>query len=102
MNRFYLAVRLVVLLALFFLLAAVFWGLANRDKTIAQGNEEIAEEYRRTKPAAYTSYLLIAFVVVGIFIVLGSILYEYHEVRKVRPLADFQKEGTGKPRGYWG
>ncbi|MBC7253424.1 MAG: hypothetical protein H5T72_05585 [Actinobacteria bacterium] len=79
MNRFYLIVRLLVLAALFFLLAAVFWGIANRDKTVAHGDEQIAEEYRRTKPEAYTSYLLIAFVVSGIFILLGSIIYDFHD-----------------------
>jgi len=64
---------------LFFLLAAIFWGIANRDKTVAHGNEQIAEEYRRAKPATYTSYLLIAFVVSGIFILLGSIIYDFHD-----------------------
>ncbi|MGQ9476504.1 MAG: hypothetical protein ACUVRX_11115 [Actinomycetota bacterium] len=79
MSKFYLIVRIAVLVALFFLLAAAFWGIANRDKTVAHGNEEIAVEYWRTKPAAYTSYLLITFVVLGIFVVLGSIIYDYHE-----------------------
>lgn len=83
MNKFYLLMRVLVLIALLFLLAAVFWGIANREKTVAHDAGEVAEEYRRSKPAAYTSILLIAFVVLGIFIVLGSIVFEYHRSRSV-------------------
>ncbi|MDI6873281.1 hypothetical protein [Candidatus Solincola sp.] len=98
MNRFYLAVRIVVLVALFFLLAAVFWGIANRDKTVAHGNEQIALEYRRTKPATYTSYLLIAFVVGGIFVVLGSIIYDYHHLRRESMEEEWARPGRAESR----
>lgn len=97
MNKFYLVVRIVVLVALFFLLAAAFWGIANRDKTVAHGNEEIAVEYRRTKPAAYTSYLLITFVVLGIFVVLGSIIYDYHEQYRKRVEKGRLQPGPERP-----
>lgn len=89
------------MIALFFLLAAVFWGMANRDKTVAQGNEEVVAEYRRIKPATYTSYLLVAFVVLGIFIVLGSIFYDYHQVRKERLKTGEHITSTGKSPEYW-
>lgn len=102
MNRFYLAVRIVVLAALIFLLAAVFWGIANRDKTVAHGNEQIAEEYRRTKPAAYTSYLLIGFVVGGIFVVLGSIIHDYHRMQREKLKFVDQLPGASDKRpGSW-
>jgi ABC-type Fe3+ transport system permease subunit len=98
MNKFYLAIRILVLLALLFLLAAVFWGVANREKTVAHDGSEVAPEYRRTKPAAYTSVLLIALVVLGIFVVLGSIVFEYHRSRSFRvPPRD--GEGGGRRRG---
>lgn len=102
MNRFYLAVRIVVLASLIFLLAAIFWGIANRDKTVAHGSEQIAEEYRRVKPAAYTSYLLIAFVVGGIFVVLGSIIHDYHRVQKAKLEFVNQLPGPSRERpGSW-
>jgi ABC-type Fe3+ transport system permease subunit len=83
MNKFFLVVRIVVLVALLFLLAAVFWGVANRDSTQASdGSAEVYEQYQRSKPAGYTSILLIALVVLGIFVVLASIFFEYHQVRK--------------------
>ncbi len=93
MNKFYLAMRILVLLALLFLLAAVFWGIANREKTVAHDGAEVADEYRRTKPAAYTSILLIAFVVLGIFIVLGSIVFEYHRSRSFETSPLDKEEG---------
>lgn len=98
MSKFYLALRIVILIGLLFLLAAVFWGMANREKTVAHGNEEIAEEYRRSKPAGYTSYLLVTLVVVGIFIMVGSILYEYHRSRKEKAFMGFGENGTRKRR----
>jgi hypothetical protein len=97
MNRFFLVVRIVVLLALLFLLAAVFWGVANRESTHADsGTAEIYEEYQKSKPAGYTSYLLIGLVVVGIFVVLASIFFEYHQLRKGTPRVvsrDAREEG---------
>jgi cytochrome bd-type quinol oxidase subunit 2 len=86
MNKFFLVVRIVVLVMLLFLLAAVFWGVANRDKTQASdGTAEVYENYQRSKPAGYTSILLIALVVLGIFIVVASIFFEYHMMRKGIP-----------------
>jgi len=88
MNKFFLVVRIIVLLALLFLLAAVFWGVANRESTQASdGTSDTYEEYQRTKPAGCTSILLIALVVLGIFVVLASIVFEYHQVRKGTPRA---------------
>lgn len=98
MNKFYLAIRIVVLLALLFLLAAVFWGIANKEKTAAHDGSEVAPEYRRTKPAAYTSILLIAFVVLGIFVVLGSIVFEYHRSRSFK-IPSRDDEGSERRRG---
>ena len=86
MNRFFLVVRVIVLVALLFLLAAVFWGLANRESTEASnGTVDLYERYQRSKPAGYTSVLLIVMVVLGIVIVVVSIVYEYHLVRKGVP-----------------
>jgi len=82
MSKYFLVVRLLVLVGLFFLLAAIFWGMANREKTVAHDGQEIYEEYRRTKPAGYTSILLVALVVAGIFVIISSILYEYHRLRR--------------------
>lgn len=86
MNKFFLVVRVVVLLALLLLLAATFWGIANRDSTHADPTTvEAYEEYQRSKPAGYTSVLLIGLVVVGIFVVLASMFFEYHQLRKGTP-----------------
>jgi ABC-type Fe3+ transport system permease subunit len=88
MNKFFLAIRIVVLVALLFLLVATFWGVANREST--QANDGVAEryqEYQRSKPAGYTSALLIGLVVAGIFVVLASIFFEYHQLRKGTPRA---------------
>lgn len=86
MNKFFLTVRIVVLVALLILLAAVFWGVANRESTHADDNvAESYEEYQRSKPAGYTSILLIALVVVGIFVTLASLFFEYHQIRKGTP-----------------
>ncbi len=83
MNKFFLVVRIVILLALLFLLAAVFWGVANRESTEAgEVTDQAYEQYQRSKPAGYTSILLIGMVVLGIFVVLASIFFEYHQVRK--------------------
>ncbi len=88
MNKFFLVVRIVVLVALLFLLAAVFWGVANRESTEADdGSADLYEQYQRSRPAGYTSILLIALVVLGIFVVLASIFFEYHQIRKGTPRA---------------
>ncbi len=85
MSKFFLVVRIVILAALLVLLAAVFWGIANHEKTeAAHGGGEIYEQYQRSKPAGYTTILLVVLVILGIFIVLASILYEYHQVRAGR------------------
>jgi hypothetical protein len=82
MNKFYLVVRIVLLIALLFLLASVFWGLANRESTEANDGPNAYEQYTGSKPAGYTSILLIALVVLGILIVIVSIVFEYHQVRR--------------------
>jgi len=85
MSRFFLAVRIVILVALLVLLAAVFWGIANHEKTeAAHANSEIYEQYQRSKPSGYTTVMLVALVILGIFVVLASILFEYHQVRSGR------------------
>jgi ABC-type Fe3+ transport system permease subunit len=81
MNKFFLTVRIVLLVALLFLLAAVFWGLAHHESTEAQEVADIYEQYRASKPAGYTTVLLIVLVVLGIFITLASIFFEYHQLR---------------------
>lgn len=86
MNKFFLVVRIIVLVGLLFLLAAVFWGLANRESTEASnGTLDLYERYQRSKPAGYTSVLLVVLVVLGIFIVVASIVFEYHQMRKGVP-----------------
>ncbi len=100
MSKFHLGLRIAVLVALFFLLAAVFWGMANRDKTVAHGSEQVAAEYRRVKPSAYTSYLLIAFVVIGIFVVVASIIYDYHDLHR-KKMEDIRSRRE-PPRGVPG
>jgi ABC-type Fe3+ transport system permease subunit len=82
MNKFYLVIRIVLLIALLFLLASVFWGLANRESTEASDGTQTYEQYRGSKPAGYTSILLITLVVLGILIVIVSIVFEYHQVRR--------------------
>ena len=101
MNKFFLIVRIIVLAALLFLLAATFWGVANRESTQADSTTvENYEQYQRAKPAGYTSILLIGLVVVGIFVVLASIFFEYHQVRKGTPRAvsSIQQEDERKSR----
>ncbi|MBC7229684.1 MAG: hypothetical protein H5T74_04745 [Actinobacteria bacterium] len=102
MSRFFLAVRLVILAALLVLLAAVFWGIANHEKTEAahQGGE-IYEQYQRSKPAGYTSVLLVALVIVGILVVLASILFEYHQVREGRKRQSRSPERGGGEGSRW-
>lgn len=82
MSKTFLIVRIVLLLALLFLLAAVFWGLANRESTSASGGARHNEPYEVSKPAAYTPYLLVGLVVLGIFVTVASIFFEYHQYRK--------------------
>jgi hypothetical protein len=82
MNKFYLVIRIVVLIALLFLLASVFWGLANRESSEANNGTQVYEQYKGSKPAGYTSILLIVLVVLGILIVIVSIVFEYHQVRR--------------------
>jgi len=82
MNKLYLVVRIVLLIALLFLLASVFWGVANRESTEAHGGINEYEQYKGSKPAGYTSVLLIVLVVLGIIIVIVSIVFEYHQVRR--------------------
>jgi TRAP-type C4-dicarboxylate transport system permease small subunit len=98
MNKFFLAVRIILLVALLFLLAAVFWGLAHHESTEAQEVTDIYEKYGASKPAGYTTVLLVVLVALGIFITLASIFFEYHQTKKVssgltaRPVGD-DKEG---------
>jgi uncharacterized membrane protein len=82
MNKFYLVIRIVLLIALLFLLASVFWGLANRESIEANNGTQVYDQYKGSKPAGYTSILLIALVVLGILIVIVSIVFEYHQVRR--------------------
>ena len=86
MNKFFLTVRIIVLVALLILLAAVFWGVANRESTHADDNvAEAYEEYQRSMPAGYTSILLIALVEVGVFVALASVFFADHQLRKGTP-----------------
>ena len=102
MNKFFLVVRVIVLAALLFLLAATFWGVANHESTQADSvTVETYEQYQRSKPAGYTSILLISLVVVGIFAVLASIFFEYHQVRKGTPRALSHPTQEDKPRRGW-
>ncbi|OFW56777.1 MAG: hypothetical protein A2V52_04545 [Actinobacteria bacterium RBG_19FT_COMBO_54_7] len=82
MSRFFLVIRIILLVALLFLLASVFWGIAHHAVTEVKNNTEILEKYQGGRPAAYTSYLLVGLVVIGIFIVVASILFEFHQMRK--------------------
>jgi len=85
-------------------LSSIFWGVANRESTQADGlSENLYEQYQRSKPAGYTSVLLIILVVLGIFAVLASIFFEYHQVRTgtkeiVEPRKDKDKD---KPNSNW-
>jgi flagellar basal body-associated protein FliL len=102
MNKFFLVIRIIVLVMLLFLLAAVFWGVANRDKTEASdGTTDLYEKYQRSKPAGYTSILLIALVVVGIFIVVASIIFEYHMMRKGIPRETSEPRKREKDKTTW-
>ena len=82
MNKFYLVIRIVLLIALLFLLSSVFWGLANRESSEANNGTQEYEQYKSSMPAGYTSILLIVLVVLGILIVIVSIVFEYHQVRR--------------------
>ena len=100
MSKFFLAVRIVVLAALLLLLVATFWGIANRESTEANdGVAEAYQEYQRSRPASYTSILLVGLVVVGIFVVLASIFFEYHQVRKGTPRAVSPPPPEEQPSG---
>ncbi len=102
MNKFFLVIRIVVLVMLLFLLAAVFWGVANREKTQASdGTTDLYEKYQRSRPAGYTSILLIALVVLGIFIVLASIFFEYHMMRKGIPRESGEPRKKEKENTTW-
>jgi hypothetical protein len=82
MSRGFLIVRIILLIALLFLLASVFWGIAHRAQTEVKDNTEIYERYQGSPPAAYTAYLLVGLVIAGIAIVVASIFFEFHQVRK--------------------
>ncbi len=82
MSRFFLVIRIIMLLALLFLLAAVFWGIAHHAATEINDNTEVFERYQGGRPAAYTAYLLVGLVIGGIFIVVASMLFEFHQFRK--------------------
>jgi NADH:ubiquinone oxidoreductase subunit 5 (subunit L)/multisubunit Na+/H+ antiporter MnhA subunit len=97
MNKFFLVVRIILLVALLFLLSAVFWGLAHHESTEAKEVTEVYEQYRGSKPASYTTVLLIALVVLGIFITLASIFYEYHQSRGGKATTP-SGEGDGRDR----
>lgn len=101
MSKFFLAVRIMLLLALVFLLAAVFWGLANRESTQADNTNAAYERYSRSKPAAYTSYLLVGLVLLGIFLTLASILFEYHQLRKRGPGPNPPRPEGGAEKKRW-
>ncbi|MDY6795217.1 MAG: hypothetical protein SWK76_08040 [Actinomycetota bacterium] len=97
MNKFYLVIRIILLVALFFLLASVFWGLAQRKSTQIDGDTKNYERNDIGCPAGYTSVILIILVVLGIFAVLVSIFFEYYQVRKER--MEPGSGGRGELRG---
>ena len=101
MSKTFLIVRIVLLLALLFLLAAVFWGLANRESTAASGGAGHSEPYEASKPAGYTPYLLVGLVVLGIFITVASIFFEYHQYRKGMTKRGPGGEAGGVERETW-
>jgi hypothetical protein len=99
MSRAFLVVRIILLIALLFLLASVFWGIAHHAATEVNDNTEIYERYQGGRPAAYTSYLLVGLVVAGIGIVVTSIFFEFHQIRKGAgdsSLAGGQTPGGGR------
>jgi len=82
MSRLFLVIRIILLITLLFLLAAVFWGIAHHAATEINDNTEVFEKYQGGRPAAYTAYLLGGLVIGGIFIVVASMLFEFHQFRK--------------------
>lgn len=82
MSKWYLAVRIVLLFALLFLLAAIFWGLANRESTMAETREDVPDRYGEYRPSGYTTVILITLVILGIFVVIASILFDFHRTRE--------------------
>lgn len=102
MNKFYLVVRIILLVALLFLLTSVFWGLANRQSTADVEDSRSYDQYRGSRPAGYTSVILIVLVVLGIFLVLASIVFEYHQSRRgpSMPGSEDKTEGE-KTKNTW-
>ncbi len=89
-----------MLVALLFLLAAVFWGVAHHESTEAQEVTDVYEKYGVGKPAGYTTVLLIVLVALGIFVTLASIFFEYHQSRKAPsglPLPPVGDDREGQP-----
>ena len=82
MSRVFLVLRIILLIALLFLLASVFWGIAHHAVTEVKDNTEIYERYQGGRPAAYTAYLLVGLVIIGIFIIVASIFFEFHQARR--------------------
>lgn len=66
----------VILLGLLFILASVLWGMAHREGLSGVGAEGEMDRYREYRPAPYTSYILIALVVLGIVVLFVSIYAE--------------------------
>ncbi len=70
----------LILLGLLFILASVLWGMAHREGLSRIGvNGEFESQYRQYRPAAYTSYILVALVGIGIVVLSISLYKEIKE-----------------------
>jgi preprotein translocase subunit SecG len=82
MKKSFLLTRIIILLALLFVVAAIFWGWANQTKPAGGSGVNHYEKYNAKKPGSGTTAFFVVGIFVGIFIILASIWLEWRRSRE--------------------
>lgn len=92
MSKFFLASRILIMLALIILIIACFWGWAHRTTGQSVPEQSQLEQYKSKKPGPLTTAFFIGSIFLGLFVVAASIWIEYERVREIEREATTQSQ----------
>lgn len=83
MSRFFLASRILVILALIILITACFWGWTHRTTPKEIPEQSQLEEYASRKAGPVLTALFIGSIFLGLFVVAASIWIEHKRIQEL-------------------
>lgn len=81
MSKYFLVSRIIILMALLFILFAVVWGWTHSSKPAASGDADHLEKYAARKPGGNTTLFFVISLSLGMVLVSFSIWLEWMRTR---------------------